>query len=139
MAIDTDKKNDIITLRAKGRSYASIANEVGVAKQTAVDVCEQYQEEVAALNALALDELYTKEKITSEERIKAHANLLSRIREEIEKRNLSEVPTDKLIDLFIKESAALREEIVKPIFKTSSEQESDRKDRELLDSLTSFS
>lgn len=136
MAIDTDKKNEIITLRAKGYSFASIATKTGVAKQTAVDVCEKYREEVAALHALELDELYSKQKITSEERIKAHSELLRRIRTEIANRELTDIPTDKLIELSIKEAAALREELVTPTFKSKEQQDSDRKDRELLDRLT---
>lgn len=139
MALDIDKKNGIITLRAKGYSYASIASKIGVSKQTAVDVCEQYREEVAALHALALDELYSKEKITSEERIKAHSELLRRIRKEIASRELTDISTDKLIELFIKETSALREELIKPHFKSSKEQESDRKERELLERLSSLS
>ena len=107
---------------------------MGIGKQTAVDVCKENEEKVAVLKALEFEELYEKLKINAEERIRSHA-LLEKIRREIDERDLSDVPTEKLIDLFMKESAALREEMIVPHFSSTDEQEKDREDRLLLDSL----
>lgn len=137
MAISTEQENRILLLRARGNSFASIAKEEKVSKQTAVDVCQRCKEQIAALHALELEEMYEEQRITSQERITAHANLLRRIREEIESRSLADIPTDKLIELHIKESAALKEELIEPNFKSTEEQERDRKERVLLDRLTS--
>lgn len=134
--LDSDKKRSILEYRAKGYSYAKIAQETGVAKQTAVDVCKENEEAIATLQALELEELYETHAITAKERITAHANLLSRIRTEIEGRDLRDVPTEKLIDLYLKTSSALKEEVITPNFQTSKEQERDRKEREYLDRLT---
>lgn len=138
LLIDMQKKRSIMELRAKGYSYAKIAKETGVAKQTAIDVCKESEEVIATLNAMELEELYEEHAITAKERITAHANLLSRIREEIENRDLTEVPTDKLIDLYLKTASALKEEVITPNFQTSKEQERDRKEREYLDRLTAI-
>lgn len=135
MAIDNTKVQEILTLRAKGKSYAAIANETGVAKQSTVDTCKRYRERIATLQALELEELYERQRITSTERIQAHATLMQRIREEIDSRPLTDIPTDKLIDLYLKEGAALREEIIEPNFKSSEEQERDRKEREYISGL----
>lgn len=132
---DTAKTHKIIELRAQGYSYARIASTMGIGKQTAVDVCKENEEKVAALKALEFEELYEKLKINAEERIRSHAAVLEKIRQEIEERDLSDVPTEKLIDLFMKESAALREEMIVPHFSSTDEQEKDREDRLLLDSL----
>ena len=55
--VDTEKKLQIVELRAAGKSIAKIAETVGVAKQTVVDVCKDMQEEVAALHAIQLEAL----------------------------------------------------------------------------------
>lgn len=136
MVIDSDKKNEIIKLRAKGLSFAKISNETGVAKQTAVDVCKKSEEQIATLKALYLEELYETEQVSKEERIKAHASLLRKIRSEIDERDLSDVATDKLIDLYLKATSTLKEDVIEPRFQSSDEQERDRKDRERLNRLT---
>ena len=138
LSIDADKKRRILELRARGLSYAKISEEVAVAKQTAIDICKAQEEAIATLQALELEELYETHRITKRERIAAHASLLSRIRTEIESRNLTDVPTEKLIDLYIKTSSALSEEIIEPNFQSTEEQERDRKERAIIDSLSSL-
>jgi hypothetical protein len=61
---------------------------------------------------------------------------MQRVREEIDSRDLSQVPTEKLIDLYLKQSSALREEIIEPNFQSTEEQNRDRQEREYLDRLT---
>ena len=106
-SIDADKKRRILELRATGLSYAKISEEVKVAKQTAINVCKAQEEEIATLEALNMEELYEQHRITKRERIAAHASLLARIRTEIERRDFTDVSTDKLRDLYLKTSASL--------------------------------
>lgn len=133
--IQAEDKLKIVELRSLGRSIASIAKEVGVAKQTVVDVCKDMKEEVAALHALQLDELYEKEKIGTEERIRNFSSLLAKIKAELEERSLTDVPTDKLVDMYLKTASALEGAIVEPIFKSSTEQEEEKEERKLLNSI----
>lgn len=137
-SIDADKKRRILELRATGLSYAKISEEVGVAKQTAINVCKAQEEEIATLEALNMEELYEQHRITKRERIAAHASLLARIRTEIEGRDFTDVSTDKLIDLYLKTSASLSGEMVEPTFQTSEEQERDRQERRLINDLSSL-
>ena len=65
--IDTQTKLRIVELRAGGKSMAKIAEEVGVAKQTVVDVCNDMKEEIASLHAMQLEALYEEQKISTEE------------------------------------------------------------------------
>ena len=133
---DRDTENRIIELRARGKSYSTIASELKIGKQTALDVCKKYKEQIATLQALELEQLYEEQRITSQERITAIASLMQRVREEIDRRDLTQVPTEKLIDLYLKQSSALREEIIEPNFQSTEEQNRDRKEREYLDRLT---
>lgn len=137
MAIDRDTERKIIQLRAMGKSYSTIAKEAEVAKQTAVDTCKRCKEEIATLSALEIEELHETQRVGYSERITALSTLMQRVRAEIDKRDLSDVSTDKLIDLYLKQSAALKEELIEPSFKSSEEQARDRQEREFLDSLTS--
>lgn len=138
LSIDADKKRRILELRATGLSYAKISTEVGVAKQTAINVCKAQEEEIATLEALNMEELYEQHRITKRERIAAHASLLARIRTEIEGRDFTDVSTDKLIDLYLKTSASLSGEMVEPTFQTSEEQERDRQERRLINDISSL-
>ena len=130
--IQVEAKLKIVELRAKGTSIAKIAKELGVAKQTVVDVCKDSREEVAALYAVQLDSLYESERITATERIKALSAIFSKMRKELEKRDLAEVPTEKLVDLYLKSLAALDGAVIEPNFKSSSEQKEEREAREAI-------
>jgi len=136
---DRDTENRIIELRARGKSYSTIASELKIGKQTALDVCKKYKEQIATLQALELEQLYEKQRITSQERITAIASLMHRVREEIDRRDLTQVPTEKLIDLYLKQASTLKEEIIEPNFQSSEEQARDRQEREYLDRLTATS
>ena len=134
--ITEEQRTKIIELRSQRRSIARIAKDVGVAKQTVVDVCKEMKEEIAALNAIRLDELYEKEKIGAEERIRYLSSLLAKLRKELEQRSLEDVPTEKLVDLILRTQDKLEEAKVEPIFKSTAEQREEKEERTLLDSLT---
>lgn len=78
--IDRDTENRIIELRARGKSYASIASELRIAKQTTIDVCKKYKEQIATLQAMELEQLYEAQRITHTERITSIASLMRRVR-----------------------------------------------------------
>ena len=138
LLIDKEKEKTVITLRAQGLSFASIAREAGVAKQTAVDICRRNDEAIAQLRAYEIEQLYEEQKITHEERIKAHSSMMRRLRSEIEGRDLKDISTDKLIDLYLKTASALKEEMLSPCFKSTREIEAEKAEREMLDSITSL-
>jgi len=131
-----ETKEQFIELRAKGHSYDSIAKKLGKAKQTLIDWGKELQDEVANLRALELDSLYEKYYLYKEARLKAYGELLNKIRAELVKRDLSDIATDKLLDLYLKYESQVREEIVEPIFKSQEEVEDERTDRKLLEDLT---
>ena len=134
--ISTETKLKIVELRSQGKSIATIAKETNLAKQTVVDTCKEMKEEIAALYAIQLDALYEAERIGVEQRIKNYSSLLGKMKKELDKRSLSDVPTEKLVDMYIKTASALEGTIVEPIFKSSKEQQEEREERDILQSLT---
>ena len=134
-----ETKEKFIELRAKGWSFDKIAKELGKAKQTLIDWSKDLQDEIANRKALELEALYETYYLQRESRLQTFGAMLTKIKEEVEGRDLSDVPTDKLLDLFLKYNNQIREEIVEPIYKSSQELIEERQDRELLEELTTLS
>ena len=129
-------KERFIELRAKGWSFDKIAKEIGKAKQTLIDWSKELQDEIANRKALELEALYESYYLMRENRLQTFGAMLTKIKEEVERRDLSDVPTDKLLELLLKYNSQVKEEIVEPTFKSSEEITEERLDRELLDNLT---
>lgn len=134
----TELKERFIELRAKGWSYDKIAKETGKAKQTLIDWSKELQDEIANRKALELEALYESYYLMRENRLQTFGAMLTKIKEEVERRDLSDVPTDKLLELLLKYNSQVKEEIVEPIYKSSQEIKEERQDRELLEELTTL-
>jgi len=96
---DTETKLRCFTLRAQGKSLASIAETVGVRRQTVANWLKEHQEEVENLKELALDELREACRMTKQTRIERLSARLEQITAELETRDFSDVPTVKLVEL----------------------------------------
>lgn len=103
MALTNKQIEDIVVARAAGESYQSVAKRVGVAKQTAIDVCKEHREEVQTLKGVAWDDLIATERATRLERYKAHLALLQKLGRQIADRDLSDLSTKDLLDQYRKE------------------------------------
>ena len=130
-----ETKERFIILRAQGWSFDKIAKELGKAKQTLIDWSKQYQEEIANLKALELEALYERYYLLKENRLQTFGEMLTKIKAEVESRDFSDVPTDKLLDLLLKYSNQVKDEVVEPTYKTSEEITEERLDKELLEEL----
>ena len=133
-----ETKERFIELRAKGWSFDKIAKEIGKAKQTLIDWSKELQDEIANRKALELEVLYEKYYLLKESRLQTFGELLTKLREEVLKRPLTDVSTEKLLELLIKYNTLLREEIVEPVYKSSQEIVEERLDKELLEELTAL-
>ena len=138
MSYNIQDKERFIELRAKGWSFDKIAKETGKAKQTLIDWSKELQDEIANRKALELEALYESYYLLKENRLQTFGAMLTKIKEEVERRDLSDVPTDKLLDLLLKYNSQVKEEIVEPIYKSSQEIKEERQDRELLEELTTL-
>jgi IS30 family transposase len=131
-------KQRFIELRAQGWSFDKIAKELGKAKQTLIDWSKELEGEIANRKALELEALYESYYLQRENRLQTFGALLSKIKKEVESRDLSDVPTEKLLELFLKYNSQVKEEIVEPIYKSSQEITEEREDKELLEALTTL-
>jgi len=132
----TETKQRFIELRAQGYSFEKIAKEMGKSKQALIDWSKELSEEIANIKAMELEALYEKHFLLKEHRIKDFACLLNSIKTELGSRDLSDISTDKLLDLFLKYQEALKTEITEPIFKSSGEMQEEQELDELLSRVT---
>lgn len=132
----TKTKEKFIELRAQGWSFDKIAKELKKSKVALVDWAKEYEEEIANLKAIELEALYEKYYLLKEKRIKGFGELLQKLRKEIDTRDLKDISTDKLIDLYNKIYLLAKDEYIEPRFKSSTEITEERENKELLDGLT---
>lgn len=131
-----ETKNKFIELRAKGYSFDKIAKELGIAKQTLIDWSKELKNQIANFKAFELEVLQEKYFLSKKNRLETFGSLLGNLKKEIINRDLSDIPTDKLLDLFLKFSIQIEKENISPVFKTSTEIEEEVLDQKLLESLT---
>jgi transcriptional regulator with XRE-family HTH domain len=133
-----ETKERFIELRAKGWSFDKIAKELGKAKQTLIDWSKDLQDEIANRKALELEALYENYYLLKEAKIKKYGAILSKITDELESRDFNNVPTGRLLELYLLYFERLSQEVVEPTFKSSQEIKEERLDRELLGELTTL-
>lgn len=133
---DLEVKEKFIELRAKGWTFDKIAKELHKRKATLIDWSKELESEIANRKAIELEALYEKHYLLKEQRIEKLGNLLNKIINEIENRNLKDIPTNKLFDLFLKYNKEIKEEMIEPVYKSTMEIENERQSYELLKTLT---
>ena len=112
-----ETKEQFIELRAKGLSFDKIAKELGVSKQTLINWSKELSLEVSNIKAIQLEALQEKYYILKEKRIELFGEKLKAINDELSKRDLSDIPTERLLDLLGKYGKLLKEEEVTIVFK----------------------
>ena len=105
-------KSQFIELRAKGWSYVKIARKLKVSKNTLANWGAELEGEIASLKAMELEALYEKSYMTKEARIKLLGAQLKEIQDELKKRGLEGVSTEKLLEMELKLYQALQAEYV---------------------------
>ena len=123
---DNETKLACFELRAQGKSLTAIADTVGVRRQTVANWLSEHVEEVENLKAMELDALREACWMTTQARIERLSMRLEHITAELEKRDLSDVPTAKLMELELKTRAELAKEFAEPPIR-SEQQLSDAK------------
>ena len=132
----TATKQKFITLRAQGYSFDKIAKQMKKSKAVLIDWAKEFEEEISNLKALELEALYEKHYLLKEHRLKSLGSLLKKAEAELEKRDFTEIPTDKLIDVYAKLSGIAQEQVTEPSFKSSGDIAEDKDNRRLIDELT---
>ena len=118
---DAKTKFTCFKLRAQGKSLATIADTVGVRRQTVANWLKEHHEEVENLKAMELDALREACWMTTQARIECLSARLEHITAELDKRDFSDVPTAKLVELELKTRAELAREFAEPRIRSEQE------------------
>jgi hypothetical protein len=107
-----ETKNRFIELRAKGWSFDKIALELSKSKQTLLDWSKDLKEEIDKRKALELELIYESYYLIKKHRLQSLGDLLLRLQTEISNRDLTGIPTEKLLDLYLKYNNQVKEELL---------------------------
>lgn len=132
MAYDLQKIEKFMELRAKGKSFNQIAQQLKVGKQTLIDWNKEFKEEVANRKAVEIEALQEKYFLTVQKSIEFYGSKIQRLENELKHRELLEVPTEKLFELLLKYRAALKDLSMEPIFLTEKEAKESQNEQRLL-------
>lgn len=102
MAKDIETHEKFIELRAKGHSYQHISEQLNVSKPTLIKWAHFHEVDIKNLRAMHLDSVWQEAKLCAESRIANLGTALQKVAEELAKRDFSEVPSEKLVDVFLK-------------------------------------
>ncbi|MGA9078878.1 MAG: hypothetical protein WB581_01385 [Halobacteriota archaeon] len=118
---DPETKLTCFKLRAQGKSLATIADTVGVRRQTVANWLNEHAEEVQNLKAMELDALREACWMTMQARIERLSARLETITAELDKRDFSDLSTEKLLELELKTRAELAKEFPEPRIRSEEE------------------
>lgn len=107
-------KARFIEMRATGLSIRAIARDLQLSPQTLSNWQVELEEEIARLKAIELEALYEEYHLLKTHRLRKLGAQLGILESEISKRDLSDVSTEKLLELQIKYFDELRKEYVEP-------------------------
>ena len=137
---DTDKEKKFIELRGKNWSFNRISQEIGVSKSTLIKWDKEFTYEIANINQMELEALYEEYKMTKEQRLEYLGKLQKKLIKELNSRNLTDVKTDKLLDMLLKTNDKLEnlDTIFTTYLKTEDEIETQKQKDARWESLTSI-
>ena len=116
-------KSQFIELRAKGWSYVKIARKLKVSKNTLANWGAELEGEIASLKAIEMEALHEKYFMNKEARIRLLGEQLKEIKDELKRRGLETVSTDRLLEMELKLYQALQAEYVETRPLTEEEME----------------
>ena len=106
---DVDKQKEFIELRAKNWSFQRISDKIGVSKPTLIKWDKEFNYEIETLNSIELEGLYQEYQTTQRQRVEYLGEMHQKAITELQSRDLSDVKTDKLLEMTIKISDKLEE------------------------------
>lgn len=119
-----EQRTQVLTLRKEGKTFADIAEQTGLEAQDVVDALSTVDTyRVSTIRAIQAEAMFARLQVDRQGRINQLAALQERLRSELASRDLSDLPTDKLVTLLIKTSEALKGEVFTPVIQSTSKQE----------------
>lgn len=111
MAITKTIQSQVLELRSIGKSYADIASELHIARQSVVNVCRDNAVALQTLEGIFRDNLIQTAQVSATHRLQSLASTLNSIQVELAKRDFTEVSTEKLCELSLKYAAAISQSL----------------------------
>ncbi len=105
---DESIKEQFVELRAQGKSFATITEQLGVSKPTLIEWSQKLQQNIANLRAINDEALYEKYRVTKERYLALLSSQLEGVETELRTRSLEKVPTGTLYSLLFKIMGALQ-------------------------------
>ncbi len=112
---DHELRQRFMLLRAQGASYATLTRELGVSKQTLLKWGSAHKEEIENLRAIEFETLKEQYRLTKQAQLAVYGAERLRVLEELQKRDLSAVPTPRLYDLWAKLDAQIKASCPEPV------------------------
>ena len=106
---DGQVQQRFVHLRSQGCSFARIASELNVSKQTLINFSRKFQFEIQNLRAIELEALQEQPVATREVRARALGEQLAKVQQELKKRDVPELCTSRLYSL----ADSLRQQILR--------------------------
>lgn len=114
MALKTEQRARIVSLRSLGRSYQKIGEEVGVSKDTVLKVCREEKDSVYEYRRDMLDEVAVAQRLLLRNRLQSLGEFAGRVEEELKGRKLEDVSTTALSRMYLETLRAIQEQA--PLF-----------------------
>ena len=107
-------KAEVLRLRAEGTSVEEIVERTGLGAQEVVDILAEEQDAITTMQGIKEEAALISYGVSRRERLKKIVSLRNRVEEELDKRDFSDIPTEKLPALLLKINEAIREEVTPP-------------------------
>ena len=120
--IDENTKQQFVLMRAENKSYTQIMKALPIGKNKCVELNRELASQISEQKAENLASLYNSYFMTKEARIKKLGASLKKIDTAIEKADFSGIAPDKLLDLKLKYTQALKAEYTEPAYKVDFKQ-----------------
>jgi hypothetical protein len=104
-------ESEYVRLRQEGQSIQALSDSLYVDESQCILWEQAHKKEIAQSQFLQTEQIFRDKGLTRINRIETMSKILEKINSEIEKRDFSDVPTDKLILLGVKMSEFLKTEI----------------------------
>lgn len=103
------ERERFVELRAQGKSFTAIAEEIGVSKTTLITWSREMQEQIKNLCAIHEEALCERYRLTKHHELETLSQQLEAVETELAKRELADLPTGKLYGILFKLMGEARE------------------------------
>jgi len=107
----TELHNVWIALRASGLSYRKIARRIGVSRQTQAKWAIKFKDQIQAVKENEFESIKEQLRLVKKHRVVRLSGLLEKLENELEERDISDMPAPSLARIYISLLKAIRDEV----------------------------